>query len=460
MLSDLSESDPTGRIPLYASHDGHIGPDPLVLAGERPRFSLSKLALYLTPPALVGEFLPDCPWAEVSRLRPSVPWPSAHAPLDDLVMQFRQSVATCIGNASAVAVALSGGLDSTAVLFHAHELCQREGRRLVALTVDLEDDAGRSSAIVAQRLIEALHLHCELHVIRNEADPSTPLPDPCWHPGGPRNDAMPRLNRAIADVAATAGAEVLLSGDGADELLGAVRYLFPQFLRSGKWHTALSYLRDLVAGGGRRRLETEVLAMTASLFPARWSSWLYWATNWPELCTIQAPTVLSERFQSHVEGWAKSWVQQILAFHSRHHHAWAVADAWDAVFPSDVIPPAGRIPEQDPFMTPSFTQYAMSLPLVDRYAASLSTPYHRSKSLVIQLYPHHVHAVLPSTKQIFSRSFETYQQHSLNVERCIAYGLICKKHLDTCRDASLLRTVQAIEQWIIGAEQRGATVTE
>src|SRR5579875_2119320 len=73
MLPDLSVSDPTGRIPLYTSRDGQIGPDPFALAGERPRFSLSKLALYLAPPALVGEFLPDCPWAEVSRVRPAIP---------------------------------------------------------------------------------------------------------------------------------------------------------------------------------------------------------------------------------------------------------------------------------------------------------------------------------------------------------------------------------------------------
>src|SRR5579875_88872 len=107
MLPDLSVSDPTGRIPLYTSHDGQIGPDPFALAGERPRFSLSKLALYLAPPALVGEFLPDCPWAGVSRLRPSVPWPSAHATRDHLLTQFRQSLATCIGDAAVVAVALS-----------------------------------------------------------------------------------------------------------------------------------------------------------------------------------------------------------------------------------------------------------------------------------------------------------------------------------------------------------------
>jgi len=76
------------------------------------------------------------------------------------------------------------------------------------------------------------------------------------------------------------------------------------------------------------------------------------------------------------------------------------------------------------------------------------------------LYPHSDFTILPPTKQLFSRSFEAYQQRHLNVERCVAYELICKEHLDACRDASLLRTVQAIEQWMIGAEQRGATVTE
>ncbi len=461
MLPEPSESDPTGRIPLYASRDGRIGPDPLALAGERPRFSLSKLALYLAPPALVGEFLPDCPWAGVSRVRPMVPWLSAHTRRDQLLTQFRQSLATCISDAGVVAVAVSGGLDSTAVLFHTHELCQREGRRLLAVTIDLTDDTGQSSAIIARQLVEALRLSCELHIVKEDrANASPPLLEASWHPGGPRNDAMPHLNRALADVAANAGAEVVLSGDGADELLGAARYLFPQLLRARQWHTAFSYLRDLAAGGGRRRLTTEALSIIASLLPAHWSSWLYWATNWPELCTIQAPPVLAERYRSVVEALTTSWVRQSLAFHAEHHRAWAVADAWDAVFPSDIIPAAGKIPERHPFMTPSFTRYAMSLPLIDRYSPHLPTAYQRTKALVVHLYPSHLRAALPRTKQKFSHSFETYQQRYLKSERCIAYGLVSQKHLEACQDTSVLRMIQAIEHWISGAEQHGATATE
>lgn len=393
-------------------------------------------------------------------MRPSFPWPPASAQIDDLVPQFQKSVADCIGDAPVVAVALSGGLDSTAVLLHTHELCQNEGRRLIAITANIRDDRGQSSAIVAQRLIDVLHLRCEFSVVEDVANASPPLPAPCWHPGGPRMDAMPRLNRAIADRAMDSGAEVLLSGDGADELLGAVRYLTLPLLRSRKWREATAYLRDLVEGGGWRRLQTEALGTVAFLLPARWSSWLYWATNWPELCTIQAPAILSERLRSPVEEWARIWVQQSLVFHSKHHRSWAVADAWDAIFPSDGIPPAGHLPERDPFMTPSFRQYVMALPLVDRYAAHLLMPYHRSKALVLRLYPHQFHAALPRTKQLFSHAFERYQQQHLNAQRCVAYGLIDKAQLDLCQDATLLSTVQAIEQWMSGAEQVGATVTD
>jgi asparagine synthase (glutamine-hydrolysing) len=75
-------------------------------------------------------------------------------------------MATCIGDAPAVAVALSGGLDSTAVLLHAHKLSQRDGRGLIAITANIQDDQGRSSATVAQELLDALDLRCAFSVVR------------------------------------------------------------------------------------------------------------------------------------------------------------------------------------------------------------------------------------------------------------------------------------------------------
>jgi asparagine synthetase B (glutamine-hydrolysing) len=440
------------------SSDGQTGQDPLVLAGECPHFSLSKLACYLAQPALIGEFFPDCPWIGVSRLRSPLCWENRYTDPSVLADVLRESIATCIDNASTVAVALSGGLDSLAVLWHTQAICERDGRHLVAVTADLQDDTGQSSLISARHLIEALQINCELISVGGIADRDA-FPEPVWHPAGPRNDAMPRLNRAMADRASRYGAEVLLSGNGADELLGTVRYLLLSFLHAGRWSAARSYLRDL-RDGGPRRYATEGLSLLAALLPTRFSLPLYWATNWPELCTFQAPVILSERFRPYVEDWTRQWIRTHIELHVRQCHSWAVADAWDALFPSDPIPPAGNIPERDPFLTAPFVQAALSIHLPDRYASHFPTHYQRRKALVMQLYPQSAHTLLPRSKQIFSQAFATYHSSPHSLERCLTYGLVDARQLATCHDPSLLRCLESIERWICGAEERGAHASE
>lgn len=344
---------PFGHLPLYVSDNGQRGHDPLALVGDQPTFSLSKLALYLSTPAVIGEFMPDCPWQGVSRVRSSVVWPSvAQSCTEDIVAQFQQSIRACVGDASTIAVALSGGLDSTAVLYHASKVCQ--DRRLIAITSDLQDDNGVSCASVAQHLVESLSVPCELRILKSTPEAYRQFPEAQWNAHGPRNDAMPRLNRAMADVAESWGAEVLLTGSGADELLGAVRYLLPSLLCSRRWRDATSYLCDIFRGGGVRRVETELLAIVASRLPAHFASQLYWATSWPELCIIQAPSLLSEQFHVKVEEWSRAWVRDILVLHTQKHRSWAIADAWDALFPLDLLPQAGLIAERDPFLHPAF----------------------------------------------------------------------------------------------------------
>lgn len=442
--------DPFGHMPLYSSDDGRQGHNPLALAGEHPQFSLSKLALYFSTPAVVGEFLPDCPWQGVTRLRASIAWPPQTTHIDDLVSVFQQSLAYSIGDAATVAVALSGGLDSLAVLYHASKLCLRDGRRLVAVTTDLPDDTGHRCIPVVQQVVRDLSLSCEFHHVTAEASI-----DATWHARGPRTDAMPRFNRAMADTAQAADADVLLTGSGADELLGSVRYLTPHLLRSRRWHDACSYLHDVVQGGGVRRLETELFAAMASLLPKRYANRLYWATNWPELCRVQAPSLLAERFRPSVERWTATWLQDTLLFHEAHHRPWAVKDAWDALFPLDILPQAGSIPEKDPFLHPFFMEYAMGLPLVERYSGALRTPYHRRKAPVLRLYPPHLHPVLPRAKQLFSHAFSDYQRHMDIPSRCIAYGLLDEEAFVKCCDPSLLGMAEMVEQWIAGTEKVG-----
>lgn len=440
---------------MYISDDGQRGHDPLALAGERPTFSLSKLALYLSTPAVIGEFLPDCPWQGVTRVRSSVAWPLVtESNAEDIIEQFQHSIVACVGDASTIAVALSGGLDSTAVLYHASKVCQ--DRRLIAITSDLQDDHGVSCASVAQRLVENLSVPCELHVLESTSEAYRRFPEAEWNAHGPRNDAMPRFNRAMADVAEASSADILLTGSGADELLGAVRYLLPPLFRSRRLQDTLSYLRDIFQGGGIRRVETELLALAASRLPAHFASQVYWATNWPELCLFQASSLLAEQFQSEVEEWSRAWVRDILALHTEKHSSWAVADAWDALFPLDILPQAGLIPERDPFLHPAFLGYAMALPLEERYSARFQQAYHRRKALVLHLYPQEAHAVLPRAKQLFSQAFERYQKQMPSTDRCVKYGLLREDQLSMCRDTALLGMVSALEQWISGAEKIGA----
>lgn len=154
------------------------------------------------------------------------------------------------------------------------------------------------------------------------------------------------------------------------------------------------------------------------------------------------------------------WIRTHLERHIQQRHSWAEADAYDALFPSDPIPPASDLPEREPFLESLFLQVALATRLSDRYATNLLTPYHRRKALVVQLYPPELHAGLPRAKQLFSQAFARYHQAHIQFERCLALGLIDQAQLAICRDPSLLHSLQALEWWIRGAEAHGASASE
>jgi hypothetical protein len=456
--SDLT--NPLGDTPVYQNEDGKIAQNPLsFFEGQPPRFSLHKLALYLSPPALVGEFHPDSPWAGITRLRPHIDWPEATSNPADICTVFRKNISDCIGSASTVAVAASGGLDSTAVLIHAGVRCKAEGRRLIAIVVDLVDDNEEASGKTMQHLADRLEIPCEVYTIDGASMQGQNLP--VWDPHGPRGEALPHLGKAVSDLAERLGAEVLLSGSGSDELLGTGRYLLFPLLRDGRLKDAFSYLDDLASEGGTRRIATEVLSLLARFLPKKLATQLYWATNWPELCNVQPNLVLAEAYRESVGVWSAEWLRQILLVHEEWHGKnWALADAWDAVFPADILPKAGAVPKKYPFLTPDFVKYAMGLPLTRRYTAHLPTPYHRGKALVLRLYPPSSHSHLPRRKQVFAKAFGAYQLQTGLPERCLALGLLDAEAFTQCNDPVLRWRIHALEQWIRGAEQIGAKAVE
>lgn len=125
---------------------------------------------------------------------------------------------------------VSGGLDSLAAL--AHVVRAASGRRVIAFTTDLTCDAGISTAAVVRRLLIDLDLNAELVVIDLHRERTEPI----WSSVGPRLDALPEVNAATAEIAARLGVGLLLSGDGADELLGVPRFATAHIAaRRGPW---------------------------------------------------------------------------------------------------------------------------------------------------------------------------------------------------------------------------------
>lgn len=428
-------------VPEYVDGAGRRSNDPLELAGPVPAIDLKALALLLAPPVLMGEFTPSCPWQGVERIGADeiVPQP---APLTET---FRQAIESLTAEAEVIGVMVSGGLDSLAVLSHAMKVAR--GRRVVALTTDLTDDAGGSAAAMVKDLLTTLQLPAELVVL----DPTRDRAQRRWSPAGPRLDALPEVNAAASALALELGVGVLLSGDGADELLGVPRFAAATILARQGPSAAYRYIRDL-AGSGPGALG-EVIGLAARFLPAKARARTYWAANWPEWCAPVAPAVLAEPHRSHVTKWAHEWVRQQIEAHTAAGRSWAEADAHDAFYPHDPIPPAGSVQEASPFLDQEFMAAALAIPPADRYDPTLPNAYHRCKAEVVRLLPRESAHLLPKRKQYFTTALARHMPAEQHAPRSVACGLLDRDALAVESDPSVLLVVSAIEQWLIGTEE-------
>ncbi|MGP4001576.1 asparagine synthase-related protein [Streptomyces sp. 8N706] len=409
------------------------------------------MALLLAPPALTGEFFPLSLWRGVDRLplRPVVPAPHPGG----LRAAFAESVREVTENAETIGVSVSGGLDSLMTLVHAHAVA--DGRRVIAFTADMTDDRGRSCVPVVTGLLRDLDLTTvDLEVI----DPKRHHAEPRWSPLGPRLDSRPDLNAAMAERAAARGADVLLSGDGSDELLGVPRYATTAIARRHSLRAARRYAQDVARSGPG--LFGEALAVLTRYAPARLRSAAYWAANWPEWTSITAPALLAEPYRSAATAWGRRWVADRIADHAHGSRSWAEADAYEAFYPHETIPAAGGVPEASPFLTDRFVSAAFAVPLADRYRADLPTGYWRCKSLVLSLLPPEMLRHLPRHKQYFSAALGE-QARTLDPSApllSVESGLVCRAALRRETDPAALLALSAVEQWLLGAAERGAVI--
>lgn len=447
-----------GAPTLYPIYSTSVSDDSV--AGRA--FSLERLALYLSAPSISFEFHPVSPWPDVSLKRPFVPIGDEPWDEDRLRSEFDAAVGRCLGSAKRPAVLFSGGLDSTAVLYYAARHCARTGATLVALLIDMVDDAGVRSSTVAMRLLEDLGVDCEVYSLDGETMDGWALPKALpWSPSGPRIGGIPHILGRINAVAAELGCDVVLTGDGSDELFGAPRFLGTRLLR--RPGALLRYLRDAHDAGKWSALGMEALSAAARLLPRPMSARLYWASLWPELCDVTATPALADGYRYAVDRWSADWLREQLANHTAHHRAWYRADAWDACFPIDddmTYFSSGTVPEKAPFLDPAFVRYGLSLDCGGRYHAALETEYHRRKGPVIALYPPAARAALPKVKQLYGTALARHQDAGLtNLDRSVELGLVDAGRVAEVRDVSVLGRLQAVEDWIRGAEERGAHAT-
>lgn len=416
-------------------------------------YSLAALATWFTWPALSTDLFPAAPWAGLERVRYAPPRPRGHARPEELRDRLEAAVERAIGDREHVAVATSGGLDSAALLAVTARVCRRTDRRLMAVTMDIPDDRGRRPKVVVDRLLDFLGLRCP-H-LRVDPVPRR-WPEPEWSEHGPRFDGFPRLHRGMAELAAAAGAQVILHGSGADQLLEAPGYLAARLLRRGSAGDLAAYLRDASAGGGPP--VRELVAALAGGLDRRLSSALYWPAAWPSRLREQGSPLLTEEAGEEARGWEDDYRRESARVAAEAGVSWAEALLMHRTFPYDVVLPATELPEAAPYYDPAFAEYAFHLPPAARYSRAYGSAYLRGKRLVADLLPDGVGEVLPPYRQRGSQAYARYWrltrvEPSLAVER----GLLRPDWRTRCRDAFEVATASAVELWLRGAEARGGT---
>ncbi len=418
--------------------------------------SRRKLALWLALPAIRGEFGPTHPFENEPDMVLEQPWPAPDRSLRDLRAEFVAAIERVVGDSADIAVSTSGGLDSLAVLVNAVRAFGDE-RKVRAVAIEMIDDRGRSNVPVIERVLRGLDLRCEL---RTAPLSQRPAGRPQWHPEGPRLDALPDANRVVAELAHAAGAEVILSGDGSDELLGSTQFLTLELLRAGRWRDLPGYWRDH-PGEHYSTAKLEAVALRAAFERKRKRAMLYLASSWPELCRNPSHDFLREPYRGLADEWAGSWIGSLVAMHEHHHATFATMDAWSSLYPHQRLRTPGLVRAEDPFLEPGFVADARRLPLHMRYDPGYPCAYWRRKSQVVKLLPAEAVPYLPTEKQIFSRAIlDRVDTEVLAADTLVDSGILDAGALRKEIDPMVATRIMEVELWLAEAIDLGYEIVD
>ncbi len=424
------------------------------------------LALYFARPSIEGELRPASLWEaapadHTPHWRPRLNPDPHHAP-----DEFQAALLRTIGSAEHVALLFSGGLDSSAILWHLLTRPAFGHLRVTPIVIDMVGDDGRSAVDYAMHSIDALGLaplgpHRKLLVLP-AWDPADNDADAAWWTRrGPDLRAMPSTFQRIVRHAERLGATVLLTGDGSDELIGLPRFVGPCLLRSGLRRTT-RYLRDTWSAAGGFGLAMETMTVLSRLLPANARARLYRAAGLPELSDPRPSAALAAPWRAYVEDWTRAWLANLQDGHRRAGRSWAEADAYDSFFPfQDDEAHRRPIPVRSPFLDAEFIEYALGLPIHCRFDPMLPSEYLRRKAIVAAMLPRPALDRFPPAKQIFAAA------NAENIRATAVDPVIGREIGLIDPDVELARLpiiehcrVSAIERWLRGAQAIGVRLPD
>lgn len=375
-----------------------------------PMLSAEELGRYLSPPAVAGEFAPNL-WPEDPGLWPTPQWNTGT--WEDFRREFERAVISQCPRGKPVAVAWSGGIDSTAVL-----------TTLVSHNVNTIALTWATSAELAER-------RCRIgkrHLPQVEFVPvtSTYNTSRSYHATGPDLSALPAARNALSLSAKEQGAAVLFTGSGADELALMVDESF----LSVTWHHVKSrhVWRDLVVSGPRwvfRHLPGALGFLPLRCLLEGWDA--------DPIFSLIHPSV-----RSSVRDWTDEFIGKIVTFLSEQTWSHAERAAWLQKYPCTPLPDYQGIAEAHPFEEPSVVDVGLRQPLSSRYdTLPHSSSYHRTKAMVVKLIP-------PSYRGLLGASKDDYGAEILRQT--------VPRHLDAYKFVLDYRVVDAttLNRWLKG----------
>lgn len=395
---------------------------------------LEQLAIWLAWPSVHGEIAPNSPTGQATPDCDFSVTPASRQTPADAAVQAIEKVAQ---NHQRIAVLVSGGLDSAAVLSILRDIIPPE--RILAVTTTLVDDVGTPSSRFVNEIVRTVDPKIEIATI------SSPHHGPeGWSLAAPRLDAFPKGNDAMLIKARDLGCTVAMTGNGGDELFGTPRFL-SESLAATDYRSFLSYMGDTVLHSWEA-VALEPLAFGLNKLPRRFHLGAYTRL----MCRDDYHTpssLISEPYREAVKNWTNQWNKRVLTELSKLH-SWSEFDAWVNLFPiKRNISYVPGINLEHPLLDPIVISAALQVPLGKRYEPRLQHPYWRAKSGVLSLMSPRLLKVIPQHKQIFSATFAN-EEKNISAPILTEIGLI--KHESAIDQASInMRArIQCLEKWL------------